>query len=139
MTNINIETVTISIPSAKSMGIMATENAKRIHNEWMEKREMSESIGWSEIPHFINFIKECIENATRQGFKEMSFSFTDCNFHSFDDRIKYKFKGSFTGDMCHYVRDIFEQCGYEARVYKLNTNCGCPYRNGAVEISWKNF
>jgi hypothetical protein len=129
--------VTISIPSAKSMSIMAHKNAERIHNECMEQREMNESIGWSEIPHFINFIKNRIENATRQGLKEMSFSFVDCNFNSFDERIKYRFKGSFTYDMCQYVKNIFEQCGYEACIYKLNTNCGCPYRNGAVEISWR--
>jgi hypothetical protein len=135
----NIEVITISIPSAKSMNVMATINEQRINDERNAKRERIESIGWSEIPCFINFIKDSIENATKQGRKDISFSFTDCYFNSSDERVKYRFKGMCTHEMCQYVKDIFEKCGYDAYIYKLSTTCGRPYRNGAVEISWNNI
>jgi hypothetical protein len=126
----------LEMPTPEEMKTLSEHRKQEILKEEEFRRVTMKNKALADLPNFIRFVNERIENNANKGLKCVNFSFDDESFGLRDPRCEYRFKGEFDYSLAEKISQIYTEIGYECECRHICCTNGMCYRTGTLYISW---
>lgn len=132
----NIKIEIIEMPDVNEVRATSILRKEQIAYEEMKKYEARQQRATDDLPRFIRYINDRIDNAKLHGQRVVNFSYNSEYWKEKDLRCDYTFKGTPNHTHAQFVTDLYNQLGFEGYVHSICCSTPTAYRDGEVYLHW---